>query len=122
MTACPVPDCTGTPPPRCVFCPNCYFRIPRAYTNTVHRVMFECERALDPETKAYLSKQLNGYIQVCIRSIDAPKPGEDAFSATENLVEEHRQRRRELLDQLAHARSHETGQATPAPRAPGGQP
>ena len=73
MTCCPVPDCTGAPPPRCVFCPDCYFHLEPADGRMIHRVKFECERALDPEEKSHLTDQLHGYISAGILQILASK-------------------------------------------------
>lgn len=106
---CPVPNCTKDAPRGSVFCPDHYFQIPPAYSRMVNRMAFECERAGDPEIKTHLREQLAGYIQVAIRSIEAPKPGEQAFNGSQALVEEHARRRSEFLDQLQRARS--TGHA-----------
>jgi hypothetical protein len=61
-----------------VFCPECYFKVPPAYARAIHRVQFECERALDDDRRRFLRKQLQGYVSIAVRSIRAPLAGEAA--------------------------------------------
>lgn len=69
MSACPVPNCSGHVPSKSVFCTDHYFRLPRGYTSLINKMRFRAERAETIEDKQHFEGQLNGYVAICVRTL-----------------------------------------------------
>lgn len=71
---CPVPGCTKDVPSKSTFCPDHYFRLPTAYTRLINRVSFQAARTESESERQYLEEQRQGYIGVCVRTIQSQGP------------------------------------------------
>ena len=70
MPHCPVPACDCEAPDGCVFCPEHFIQIPRAYTSLIARTKFMCQRASADDERLYLHEQTQAYIQSAIRLLN----------------------------------------------------
>jgi hypothetical protein len=70
---CPVPACTGEVPsgPHAVFCVECHFRLPYRTTSDLFRLQIAAKRAPDEDTRTYLREQIDAYVSVAVRQLEA---------------------------------------------------
>lgn len=71
---CPVPGCVNAVPSKSTFCPDHYFRLPPAYARLINRTAFLAARSESAADRQYLEEQRQGYIGVCVRTIQSQGP------------------------------------------------